>query len=253
MTERIDHNRYDFLTPDDDPSLLDEPIGRVDLPSEVPGPRWWDGLWPQKGIYLLTELETYVDRRLVDMISFGGSPPSLRDIGMSLGAQAAKNAVRWLHRHGHTSPPTLESADLADPLAIENVLYRILQYIRHPAEVAGSSDERAVPVAKDVPPPSENDKEPVGHTRGVKCYDKAYAAYETAMSNEPSLRTDKAVHNWLKKHSEFLEHLESYKLPAFATFTRHLRTYRHLHGLSKHTPRKGRAHGRSVIQRNEID
>ena len=95
-----------FLTPEDDPSMLDP---QLELP---PGPLWWLGLWPEGGINSLENLEKYVEDRLTDTIRLNWAEPGvLGDLGLDLGRQAITNTISDLVRFGQTDPPRRPTGD----------------------------------------------------------------------------------------------------------------------------------------------
>ena len=116
-----------FLTPEDDESMLDPPTE----PTE--GPPWWDGRWPEGGIHSLDDLGEWIDDRLDTMVVLARSKDfePLRPIGLMLGRQAVKNAIRYLARTGKTAPPDRPGDDELEHIeAIEGAMEGILRYIR---------------------------------------------------------------------------------------------------------------------------
>jgi hypothetical protein len=240
-----------FLTPEDDPSMLDPPMF-------APGPAWWEGLWPVEDIDSLADLERYVDWRLTDLIAMSWSASKVvKEIGEGLGIQAAKNAVRWLNRHGDEEPPTLGSADMGHPLDVENALHRILRHIRSrqaKRSVGPSLTPPTSPLAEDRSPtqakPVEDETKEASNEKGLpRCHYITYGYYELAVTKCERGLTDREAYDWLVDNSDCLEGEE---LPSFGTFARYLRGYREAFGQQKNKSRRDRGHGPSIVHQDEV-
>lgn len=82
---------------------------------------------------------------------------------------------------------------------------------------------------------------------GLTCAnEKAYRSYEWAAEQDPTLKTDRQVHDWLTEHG-----FEGYELPSFETWARQVRAGRGAYGTQKNHPRAGRT-GRSIVKHDEI-
>lgn len=239
--ERSDRDRREgesaFLTPEDDFATLGPPMA-----CPTSRPHWWEGLWPEHGINSMADLGRYVESRLNGLISLVWSAQSpRRDIGESFGGQAARNAVRWLNRHGDVQPPVLTSADLAHPVDIENALHGILWHIHSrqgQLSDTGPSDNAV-----------EADPELEDKAKVAPCHRKAHGYYDLACKECARKLTDQEAYDWLAANRHKLEGDE---LPTFKTFSRYLRVFRRAYDMSKHTPRRGRMFGRSIARQDEI-
>jgi hypothetical protein len=78
--------------------------------------------------------------------------------------------------------------------------------------------------------------------------EKAYRLFCWAMEQEPTLKTDLDVYNWLHERSDLPD-----ELPCFATWSKYLREARAYHQDHKHTPRRAKkATGKSVVRNDQI-
>lgn len=89
----------------------------------------------------------------------------------------------------------------------------------------------------------EHAEEPLRPSR-----EKAYRLFQWAMEQNPNLKTDRDVYDWLNERTDVPE-----ELPNFPTWSKYLRESRAHHGDHKHTPRtKKRPSGKSVVLRDQI-
>lgn len=127
------------------------------------------------------------------------------------------------------------------------------------ASVYGIDVLTAAPAVVD-PPPKATHAEAVGAEdattaqsitarRKAKPSDwLAYSQYDKAIKQNAELdgANDDAVYDWLS------ENLDDVKLPHSDTWKRQLRNARRAAGTQKHARRAGRAHGGSIVERNDI-
>src|SRR5262249_3488292 len=78
--------------------------------------------------------------------------------------------------------------------------------------------------------------------------EKAYRLFQWAMEQNPSLKTDKEVYDWLLERSDLPE-----ELPNFGSWSKYLRDARAYYSDHKHTPRTtNKVSGKSVVRRDQI-
>jgi hypothetical protein len=78
--------------------------------------------------------------------------------------------------------------------------------------------------------------------------EKAYRLFEWAMGQNPSLKTDREVYDWLSSRSELPD-----ELPSFDSWSKYLRDARDYYDDHKHTPKTTKtAGGKSVVRRDQI-
>lgn len=79
-------------------------------------------------------------------------------------------------------------------------------------------------------------------------HQRAYLEFQRAMDQNPSMKTDRDVYDWLVRHSDSSE-----ELPKFNTWHRYLRAARDHYNDHKRTPRKSKTpSGKSVVRQDEI-
>jgi hypothetical protein len=81
--------------------------------------------------------------------------------------------------------------------------------------------------------------------------EKAYSQYTDAVryhSTEMENETDAVVYEWVKEHVE-----QGEGLPTLATWSKYLREARNHYQTPKHSPRRGRETGKSVVRQEERD
>jgi hypothetical protein len=101
-----------------------------------------------------------------------------------------------------------------------------------PGEGAGASDEQRK--GADAPKLSPSRQ-------------KAYQQWQWAMRQSTELETDQQAYDWLTEHQD-----EDEQLPSFSTWARYVRDARDAYGTSKHTSRKSRKTGPSIVRQDEI-
>ena len=122
------------------------------------------------------------------------------------------------------------------------------------------NDQAAIPKRPEVP------EEAVSTSRGrddqiqqlEPAVRRAYRAYEYAEWKAEQRLQDKEAYDQLKangflKDSKDWGDLEDYKLPAFGTWAKYLRTARKALGESKYTRRHARTQGKSIVSANQIE
>lgn len=97
--------------------------------------------------------------------------------------------------------------------------------------IAPSGEQQGTSEGKRLPPSRE----------------KAYRVFEWAVSENPDLKTDRAVYDWVIRDGR---HADVLTYP-FATFVRYLSDARDFYDTHKHTPRKGRT-SRSVVRKSQL-
>jgi hypothetical protein len=81
--------------------------------------------------------------------------------------------------------------------------------------------------------------------------EKAYRLFQWAMEQNPDLKTDREVYDWLQDRPDFPKEFE--ELPSFQSWAKYLRDARAHYGDHKHTPRRNKAiSGKSVVHRDQI-
>lgn len=80
---------------------------------------------------------------------------------------------------------------------------------------------------------------------------KAFALYEWATCENPSLKTDREVHEYLCSHTDIPGNADV--PPSCETFTRYLRHARRHLKQQKNTPRAGRPHGSSIVHASQVE
>jgi len=86
---------------------------------------------------------------------------------------------------------------------------------------------------------------------------KAYLSFLYAEARNEKRLEDREAYDWLREHGidpaeEESGELADYKLPAFDTWSRHLRTARKAVGEQKYTPRRARPTGHSSVRSGQI-
>jgi hypothetical protein len=82
---------------------------------------------------------------------------------------------------------------------------------------------------------------------------QAWRQYQCAIQSRPDLGvrgTDREIYDYLKE--TLADEKDGFRLPAFDTWQRYLRTARRTLDCRKHNPRHGRPHGPSVVTEDQI-
>jgi|GEM_PF-2661600 len=145
-----------FLDYKDDPIEFE---GRREYPYPPAGMSWWEGWWPSGGVDGIDGLKKYVEGRLEGMITDQGYE-SLAEMGVGLGAQAVRNADRYLGQFGKGDHPPRPPADQLQQIEdVEDALEALLRYLRQqglPAKTNEQQTTTSAPISTTPQPEKPN-------------------------------------------------------------------------------------------------
>lgn len=117
-------------------------------------------------------------------------------------------------------------------------------------EVPSTDLSEPLPLASPPPPAQATSANQQSEVKALSpCHKKAYSQYADTVRRNPELgsASDRDVYHAVKEQLEAGE-----KLPSFGTWARYLSECRRQVGTNKRGPRAGRAHGKSVVRRDQI-